>query len=1106
MQKRIKNIESISRAAPATGDTPLGEKSAVEGSPSVPNVNTPETTGSADRGLGQAVTGLSPTDSDPTDIHSTFGTNDFVEVKASPGTRGMVAKILDQNGVGTYEVFVNGKTKVFYGPQLVPAGGDEAAKIATTANEFHAHLTAHAALPPEAGSAVSLSDACLDYIPEQIEAIGSFLRTSNQRYLVATPTGGGKTVLAAMAMRELLSRSEMPNILIICPKPLIVEDKIQNEMKRLGLGFSCPTRREFLRSIHNMHAKSGGNREPSRIIIPYSFLDDKLLHGPDEHGQPGGLLALDPPPLFDLVVVDEAHHIRNPNTCQYQAVECLCLDALAVLYMSASPIQLGDRDLYAILTALGADPGMDRRAFARMIDAVPHLSRATREVLEDGAGWERRTLAHLESASRTEWGQGVLQDNLEFRRTIAILKAGAIDGGERIRVANAIAAVSPFSSVMCSGNTHQIDVGIVRKAATVTVDPTPAQRRFHDDLVRFYTDLMANTYGRSHARFHSTTFLQQAASCINALAPHVKDVLGRRLDKIRKNSGTQDGDKVRKLESEVNRLVRSAEMLGDNDPKLEHLHDIVGQKSNASNPRLLIFAHWRYTLDYLFAQLAKRGVKVGMVHGGVPGHARMDLKRRFQLRANDPTHIQVLLASDVCSEGLDYDFCDTIVNYDLPWNPTVIEQRIGRIDRRGQKNGTVLVYNLVTPGTIDDEIHARCAKRIACFQDIVRTCKPILGLRREELGDIGDEGRLTNTESQSLRRAQADASIAAALLKDDLRHEHFFGLDLPCATGGSALDADLNPWASSEAIENLLQAYLESLIGQGGYAIHGMGMKDLRVPMALKERLRHDLPAAALPQSEAVRRWRHWLCGSEGQLRVAFAANSPMAADAEIMNLDHPLVRQAVAHVAKASSRMVVTIQAFDDEIPPGEYPFEIYRWAYLGFAPRISLVPVCESEIVLPRLASLLLSGVVCTDSERHPGAIPDQRKWNGAHRDLWEEARGRHRCESSALATKLIETLDASHAARSRFLGERCGQKGISDQSRKAYESKLRAITADYERRRNAIFESSENADIDPTSVVSGILRISGPLGAERFALGVEGPCGPTGNSDVVLGRKVA
>ena len=116
-----------------------------------------------------------------------------------------------------------------------------------------------------------------------------------------------------------------------------------------------------------------------------------------------------------------------------------------------------------------------------------------------------------------------------------------------------------------------------------------------------------------------------------------------------------------------------------------------------------------------------------MIHGGTPDEERVELRNRFEKPREDRDSLDVLLFSEIGCEGLDYQFCDCIVNYDLPWNPMRVEQRIGRIDRNGQKSESVAIFNLITPGTVDADIYERCLVRIGVFNNALAAAKRYSG-------------------------------------------------------------------------------------------------------------------------------------------------------------------------------------------------------------------------------------------------------------------------------------------------------------------------------------------------------------------------------------------
>ena len=148
-----------------------------------------------------------------------------------------------------------------------------------------------------------------------------------------------------------------------------------------------------------------------------------------------------------------------------------------------------------------------------------------------------------------------------------------------------------------------------------------------------------------------------------------------------------------------------------------------------------------------------------MIHGGTPDEERMELRNRFEKPRGDGGSLDLLLFSEIGCEGLDYQFCDCIVNYDLPWNPMRIEQRIGRIDRNGQKSESVAIINLITPGTVDADIYERCLVRIGVFNSALGGGEEILGEITREIKSIAENFSLSEEETRSKLQQLADNKI-----------------------------------------------------------------------------------------------------------------------------------------------------------------------------------------------------------------------------------------------------------------------------------------------------------------------------------------------------------
>src|SRR5207248_9837052 len=119
-------------------------------------------------------------------------------------------------------------------------------------------------------------------------------------------------------------------------------------------------------------------------------------------------------------------------------------------------------------------------------------------------------------------------------------------------------------------------------------------------------------------------------------------------------------------------------------------------------------------------------------------------------------------SSEVGCEGLDYEFCDRLVNYDLPWNPMRVEQRIGRIDRFGQRSEKVLIFNFITPGTVEERIFFRCFERLDIFRNAVGDLEEVLGDVVEELTRTAFDPSLSPDQAEERARQVADNAVRRA--------------------------------------------------------------------------------------------------------------------------------------------------------------------------------------------------------------------------------------------------------------------------------------------------------------------------------------------------------
>src|SRR5262245_31963101 len=170
--------------------------------------------------------------------------------------------------------------------------------------------------------------------------------------------------------------------------------------------------------------------------------------------------------------------------------------------------------------------------------------------------------------------------------------------------------------------------------------------------------------------------------------------------------------------------------------------------------KIIVFSYFKKTLAYLQRRLADIGFQTVIIHGDVPMEERQERLELFK-RSSE---VNVLLSSEVGSEGIDLQFCNVLVNYDLPWNPMKVEQRIGRLDRLGQKADKITIINLAVEGTIEERILDRLYNRIGIFENSIGDLEPILGSEIQELSAELLSQRLTEKQIED-RIAQTQLAI-----------------------------------------------------------------------------------------------------------------------------------------------------------------------------------------------------------------------------------------------------------------------------------------------------------------------------------------------------------
>lgn len=407
-----------------------------------------------------------------------------------------------------------------------------------------------------------------------------------------------------------------------------------------------------------------------------------------------------------------------------------------------------------------------------------------------------------------------------------------------------------------------------------------------------------------------------------------------------------------------------------------------------------------------------------------------------------------------------------------------VEQRIGRIDRNGQKSESIAIINLITPGTVDADIYERCLVRIGVFNNALGCSEEILGEITREIRDIAENYSLSEEERRAKLQQLSDNKIRLIQEQEELeqRQMELFGIRLPEDQMRKEIEDASSFWLSPVSIRRLVTLYLQRTCGKEQDFILGeKPLKTLRLSQDARNSLLRDFQQLHRQNTSAYREWENWLKGGNPHLPVTFESECAMQHPeaAFIMPL-HPFVRQA-AMSFDVRRRVVATLKAQSNDVPAGKYEFAIYQWRFHGIREDLVLRPIASSEEITAHLVLLLEKAVNLTTNDQEDSGVPVWKELDDQYYNLWSEARLKHRQRTQELAEYRRESLSTSHRARIALLEEQLKQAS-NEKIQKMRQSQIAAAEADYVRRIQDLDIAMERADITAEPVAYGVIHVEG------------------------------
>ncbi len=536
-----------------------------------------------------------------------------------------------------------------------------------------------------------LSISRVDPLPHQLEAVyDHLLKLPRVRFLLADDAGAGKTIMAGLLIRELELRGLAERILIVGPANLAFQ--WQRELKE-----KFEAKFEVMRGV-DIREQFGFNQwqERRRVITSLDLAkrQDVLPGLRQVH--------------WDLVIVDEAHRMSwSPpaaKTARYALGELLRDTSDHLLLLTATPHKGDPENFSLFLQLLDADAYADVKSIRQAMDRrrAPFYLRRTKEAM-----------VHFPQCQP----DGTWTSRKIFTKRIPTTVDFQIDGAEFDLYKQVTSFVKSHSAKAAApgGDPRARAVGFLmslyqRRLASSTY----ALRRSLENRARRLEDGLKEAQDLAR---ESPPDLPTADE-----AEEMEDTEREQLEKALE--AITLGDNAWQVREEIKELRQHAaaalavEQSGSEE-KLSRLKGLLQKEGFFSQPgkRLLIFTEFKDTLDYLAGRLREWGFQVGCIHGSMkPGSRDEPGSRLFAEQQFREGAIQVLVATEAAGEGINLQVCNILFNYDIPWNPNRLEQRMGRIHRYGQLEAC-LIFNFVATNTIEGHVLQRLLAKLQEIRD-----------------------------------------------------------------------------------------------------------------------------------------------------------------------------------------------------------------------------------------------------------------------------------------------------------------------------------------------------------------------------------------------------
>ncbi len=720
-----------------------------------------------------------------------------------------------------------------------------------------------------------------------------------------------------------------------------------------------------------------------------------------------------------------------------------------------------------------------------------------------GNDWRARAHASLSCLCDTTHGERYARNPL-YRESLELLERDdELTRRELLDLQENLANLNVLTPIMNRTRKREVYPDAAkREARVVRVDFQPEEQSVYDRLSEFCFDRYLRFHGDFAARFALITLQRQLASCLQAALEHYAELVGaesgddgidENLDDADQDEDSQSSWKLR-ADPEFQDLVRDClQTLGRQDEKLTALISILEQQ-----PKAIVFSYFKRSLRYLERNLIRAGIGCVRIDGDVPTNVEDPGNDERLLRIErfrDDRDIHVLLSSEVGSEGLDFQFCNVVVNWDLPWNPMVVEQRIGRVDRLGQKAEKILIFSFSCPGTIEDLMLDRLYQRIGVFERTIGVLEPILGQEIRSLTQELFNPHLTQAEREAIIEQKAlaleqrvrDEERLEAESANLVGHDEYFSeqIDRVRRLGrfvtGDELRIFVGQYLAAEHPTCVLKP--QDCDALDDPDAESATVFEMRINEAVRDFVRTPLPRTDPGLLRFLER------SSRGRLTVTFDSEEAMTnRRAELITSSYPMVRAIAKRYDDEPSLVhpVTAVSVASNAVPPGEY---FFLWASIeetgvrkGRSLWAVVVPAnggepIESETSEMLLHQMVLSGGRWEDFESPPRDFTARllEKATSCLMERQATYRQEVRKRNATRVDQRLNSLESSYRAKRVERERRLDESRIRGHQRAVplFEAQLRKLDSEFEERCRQM-EQSRAVSVSSAVEGAGYVRV--------------------------------